>query len=42
MEPILAKKLSEMEFQELLELLTRLKMQDLDAFRTLRDLIEEL
>lgn len=42
MELMLAKKLEELDFKELLDLLTKLRMTDRDAFSTLRELVEDL
>jgi hypothetical protein len=42
MEIILAKKLEELSVNELENLLTKLRMEDRDAFQTLKELIEDL
>lgn len=42
MELQLAKKLEELDLNELLDLLTKLRIQDIDAFEVLRELIEDL
>ena len=42
MELQLAKKIEELELNELLDLLTKLRMQDRDAFEALRELVEDL
>lgn len=42
MEMMLAAKLAEMEEDELMQLLTRLKMEDRDAFMVLKELIDDL
>jgi hypothetical protein len=42
MEIILAKKLEELSVNELINLLTKLRMQDRDAFATLKELVEDL
>jgi hypothetical protein len=41
MEIILAKKLSEMELNELIRLLMKLKIEDFDSFRALQEVIED-
>jgi hypothetical protein len=41
MELMLAKKLEEMEFSELLDIMTKLMMEDRDAFETLKELVED-
>lgn len=42
MEIGMAQKLSEMEMDEILQLLIKLKLEDIDAFRKLRELVEDL
>jgi hypothetical protein len=42
MEIQLAKKLEELELNELIDLLTRLRMADRDAFEALREQIDDL
>lgn len=41
MEFVIANKLKEMELSELLAVLMKLKMEDLDAFRKLREVVED-
>jgi hypothetical protein len=41
MEVILAKKLEELNLNELISLLTKLNMQDRDAFLVLKELVED-
>jgi hypothetical protein len=41
MELMLAKKLEEMEFNELLDIMTKLMMEDRDAFELLKELVED-
>lgn len=38
---IIANKLKEMELHELLKVLMKLKMEDLDAFKKLREVVED-
>jgi len=40
-EMIIANKLKEMELHELLKVLMKLKMEDLDAFKKLREVVED-
>ena len=42
METILAKKLEELSLNELITLLTKLRMEDRDAYSVLKELIEDL
>jgi len=42
MELIVAQKLHDLDLNELISLLTKLKMEDQDAFRALREAIEEM
>lgn len=42
MEIMLAKKLEELELNELIDLLTKLKMEDKDAYAVLKELVEDL
>lgn len=42
MEFVVATKLKEMELSELLSVLLKLKMEDLDAFRKLREIVEDV
>lgn len=42
MELIVAQKLQDLDVNELVTLLTKLKMEDQDAFRALRDALEDL
>jgi len=42
MEIMLAKKLEELELNELIDLLTKLRIQDRDAYAVLKELVEDL
>ena len=42
MELIVAKKLEEASFQELIQILTKLQMEDIDAFNALKEIIEDI
>lgn len=42
MEIMLAKKLQELELSELIDLLTRLRMADRDAFEALKEQLDDL
>lgn len=42
MEIIVAKKLEEASFQELIQILTKLQMEDMDAFNALKEIIEDI
>lgn len=41
MELVIANKLREMELSELLSVLIKLKMEDLEAFRKLKEVVED-
>lgn len=41
MEIILAKKLEDASLQELIEVLTKLQMEDRDAFKVLKEIVED-
>lgn len=42
MELIVAQKLHDLDLNELISLLTKLRMEDQDAFRALREAVEEI
>lgn len=42
MELIVAQKLNDLDLNELISLITKLKMDDQDAFRALKDALEDL
>ena len=42
MELIVAQKLNDLDLNELISLITKLKMEDQDAFRALREATEEM
>jgi hypothetical protein len=42
MEIMVAKKLEEASFQELIQILTKLQMEDMDAFKALKEIIEDI
>ena len=42
MEIMLAKKLSELDFDELVQVMFKLQLEDIDAFRSLKLLLEDL
>ena len=41
MELMLAKKIEEMDFNELLDIMTKLMMEDREAFEKLKELVED-
>lgn len=41
MEEMIARKLEEMEFHELIDIMRKLMMEDQEAFETLREIIED-
>jgi hypothetical protein len=42
MEIVLAKKLEDASLQELIQILTKLQMEDHDAFKALREIVEDI